>query len=310
MVPDAYVDRQIPAFHCFSREGIMCVTGFPAAYPDSPDAAIRVLSILTLATLVIAWASSCEAGSKVRPVPGKGYTVFATGLAGPRGLLLSPSGDLFAAEQSGGTVARITPDGRVSRFAKGFSAPHDLAFDASGYLYVADTGANRVARVSPDGSVTTYITGLNAPVDLAFHPNGELFVCELYAGTVTAYKSAKKVKVVASSLDKPHGLAFDSTGATYINEWSGNRIMKLNRKGRLLPVAVVQDPVGIAIGKSGDLYVAQPQAGKVTRVKVDGTLITLIEGLNEPRDPAFDEAGNLFVAETGTGRILKMTGDY
>jgi sugar lactone lactonase YvrE len=148
------------------------------------------LSILTLITLVIAWVPRCEAGSEIRPVSGMGYTVFATGLNGPRGLLFSPSGDLFAAEQSGGTVARITPDGRANRIAKGFSAPHDLAFDASGYLYVADTGANRVARVSPDGSVTTYITGLNAPVDLAFHPNGELFVCELYAGTVTAYKDA------------------------------------------------------------------------------------------------------------------------
>lgn len=291
----------------FIKERVLLRHGFPAARPVFPAAGTRGLSILTLVTLIIAWVPHCEAGSEVRPVSGMGYSVFATGLNGPRGLLSSPSGDIFAAEQSGGTVARITPDGRVSRIVTGFSAPHDLAFDASGYLYVADTGAGRVARVSPDGSVTTYITGLNAPVDLAFHPNGELFVCELYAGTVTAYKSAKKVKVVASSLDKPHGLAFDSTGATYINEWSGNRIVKMDQKGRLQPVAAVEDPVGI---KSGDLYVAQPQAGMVSRVKMDGTRITLIEGLNEPRDPAFDEAGNLFVAETGAGRILKMTGDF
>jgi len=274
------------------------------------SAGIRGLSILTLVTLVIAWVLHCDAGSEIRSSTGMGYTVFATGLDGPRGLLFSRSGDLFAVEQYGGTIARITPDGRVSRIAKGFSDPHDLAFDASGYLYVADTGANRVARVSPDGSVTTYIPGLNAPVDLAFHPNGELYVCELYAGTVTAYKSDKKVKVVASGLEKPHGLAFDNTGITYINEWSGNRILKMDRKGQLQPVATVEDPVGVAIGKSGDLYVAQPQAGKVSRVKMDGTRITLFEGLNEPRDPAFDEAGNLFVAETGMGRILRMTGDY
>jgi len=283
---------------------------FPAARRIFPAAVFRGLSILILVTFVIAWAPRCDAGSEIQPVSGMGYTVFATGLAGPRGLLFSPSGDLFVAEQYGGTIARISTDGRVGRFAKGFSAPHDLAFDASGYLYVADTGADRVARVSPEGSVTTYIPGLNAPVDLAFHPNGELFVCELYAGTVTAYKLAIKVKVVASGLDKPHGLAFDNTGVTYINEWSGNRILKMDQKGRLKPVATVEDPVGVAIGKSGDLYVAQPQAGKVSRVKMDGTRVTLIEGLNEPRDPAFDEAGNLFMAETGAGRILKMTGDF
>ena len=288
----------------------MSRNGFPAASPMSPDAIFLGLSILLLVTFVIAWAPRCQAGSEIRSGTGMGYTVFATGLAEPRGLLFSRSGDLFAVEQSGGTIVRITPVGVVNRFAKGFTAPHDLAFDASGYLYVADTGANRVARVSPEGAVTAYITGLNVPVDLAFHPNGELFVCELYAGTVTAYESAKKVKVVASGLDKPHGLAFDNTGNTYINEWSGNRILKMDRKGRLHPVATVEDPVGVAIGKSGDLYVAQPQAGKVSRVKMDGTIVILIEGLNEPRDPAFDEAGNLFVSETGAGRILKLSGDY
>jgi sugar lactone lactonase YvrE len=289
---------------------IMSRKWFPSPRSIFPAAVFRGLSFLLLVTFVIARTPCCEAGAEIRPVSDMEYKVFATGLAGPRGLLFSSSGDLFAVEQSGGTIVKITPDGRVSRIAKGFSAPHDLAFDASGYLYVADTGAHRVARVSPEGSVTTYIAGLNAPVDLAFHPNGELFVCELYAGTVTAYKSAKKVKVAASSLDKPHGLAFDSTGVTYINEWSGNRILKMDLKGRLQTIATVEDPVGIAIGKSGDLYVAQPQAGKVSRVKADGTRITLIEGLNEPRDPAFDAAGNLFVAETGAGRILKMTGDY
>ena len=308
LLKDLFFDP-FPTLPCV-KEGIVSRNGFPGARPVSPDAIFLGRLILVLATFVIAWAPRCQAGSETRSSTRMGYTVFATGLAGPRGLLFSRSGDLFVAEQSGGSIARITPDGGVNLFAKGLSTPHDLAFDVSGYLYVADTGANRVARVSPEGSVTTYIPGLDVPVDLAFHPNGELFVCELYAGTVTAYKSAKMVKVVASGLDKPHGLAFDKTGVTFINEWSGNRILKMDRKGRLQPVATVEDPVGIAIGKSGDLYVAQPQAGRVSRVKMDGTRVTLIEGLNEPRDPAFDEAGNLYVAETGTGRILKLSGDY
>src|SRR5512145_661401 len=104
----------------------------PAARPISSASVFRGLPILILVTFVIAWVPRCEAGSEIRSGSGMGYTVFATGLAGPRGLLFSRSGDLFAAEQSGGTVVRITPDGSVNRFAKGFSAPHDLAFDASG----------------------------------------------------------------------------------------------------------------------------------------------------------------------------------
>lgn len=121
-VPKVLLSDQIPTRPGL-QEGVMNRHGFPAARPIFPTAGFRGLSILTLVTLVIAWAPRCEAGSEIRPGSGLAYTVFATGLAGPRGLLFSPSGDLFAVEQSGGTIVRITPDGRVSRFAKGFSAP-------------------------------------------------------------------------------------------------------------------------------------------------------------------------------------------
>src|SRR5512144_2961277 len=116
------------------------------------------------------------------------YTVFASGIAGPRGLVFASSGDLFVAEQSGGSVARIDREGRVTRIARGFSHPHDLAFDAQGNLYVADSSANRVARIAPAGEVATYLSDVEFPVDLDFSPQGELLVCELYRGRVVAYK--------------------------------------------------------------------------------------------------------------------------
>jgi sugar lactone lactonase YvrE len=68
--------------------------------------------------------------------------------------------------------------------------------------------------------------------------------------------------------------------------------------------------VGIILGRSGALYAAERGAGRVSKIRPDGTKIILLEGLNQPRDPAFDAAGNLYVAETGTGRILRLSGDY
>lgn len=263
---------------------ILLIIGLPSGRPSFAQPAIKVAS-------------------------GVSYTVMATGLAGPRGLLFASSGDLYVAEQTSGDIARIAPDGRVIRVAKGLADPHDLALDPRGNVYVAETGTNRVARISPAGKVTTYIAGLAAPVDLDFNPQGELLVCELGSGKVVAFKSPKTRRVVASGLKGPHGLAFKS-GFTFINEWTGNRIVKLDPKGRVEPVAQLEVPVGLAFGKSGDLYVSQPQVGKVARIKPDGTLITLIEGAQLPHDPAFDAAGNLYIGETGTGRILKLTGDF
>lgn len=238
------------------------------------------------------------------------YSVVADGLAGPRGLVFGPSGELYIAEQSGGSVAKLGRDGRVVRIAKGFSHPHDLAIDAQGNLYLADSGANRIARISPSGEVTTHIDKVQFPVDLDFNPRGELLICELYRGRVVAFKGQQMVRVVASGLSWPHGLAFGKQGEIFINENTGNRINKLTPGNPIQRFAEVERPVGLAFGPSGDLYVAQPQVGKVSRIKPDGTVITLLKGLKEPRDPAFDAAGNLYVAETEAGRILKLTGKY
>ncbi len=177
-------------------------------------------------------------------------------------------------------------------------------------MYLADSGANRIATISPSGEVTTYIDKVQFPVDLDFNPQGELLICELYRGRVVAFKGRQMVRVVASDLSWPHGLAFGKQGEIFINENTGNRIDKVTPENPIRRFAEVERPVGLAFGPSGDLYAAQPQVGKVSRIKPDGTVMTLLQGLKEPRDPAFDAAGDLYVAETGTGRILKLTGKH
>jgi sugar lactone lactonase YvrE len=117
-------------------------------------------------------------------------------------------------------------------------------------------------------------------------------------------------RVIASSLSWPHGLAFGKAGEVFVNENRGNRIVKVSPDGKVQRFAEVERPVGLVLGRSGDFYVAQPRVGKVSKIKPDGTPITLLEGLKEPRDPAFDADGNLYVAETKTGRILRLSGDY
>lgn len=274
---------------------------------------ILLFTVLVAASMVTAAQETSgkrERLSTAGRVPAMSYSVFATGLAEPRGLRFAPSGDLYVAEQKSGEIARINPAGSVTRIARGLAGPHDLALDADGNLYVAEMHANRVAMISRAGSVSTYIPNINAPVDLDFGPRGELFVCELYNGRVTAFKGRKFERVVASGLRWPHGLAFDPAGAIFINENTGNRIVKVAPTGAVQPFAQIDRPVGLALGKSGDLYVAQPQVGKVSRVTSDGRVTVLFEGLNEPRDPVFDAAGNLYFAETMAGRILKVSGKF
>jgi len=247
--------------------------------------------------------------SGIKVSPGYSVTVYAAGLAEPRGLLFTPAGDLYVAEQGSGDVSKISPSGNVTRVARGFKGPHDLALGPGGVIYLAEMHADRIAAITAAGAVSTYIE-TSSPVDLDFSPSGELLVSELYSGRVVAYKGQAFSRVVASGLNWPHGLAFHPSGAIFVNENQGNRIVRVNPDGTVRPFAQVPRPVGLVLATSGNLYVAQPQVGTISRVAPDGRVTVLLENLKEPRDPAFDAAGDLYFAETLAGRVLKLTGAF
>ena len=236
-------------------------------------------------------------------------TVYAERLNGPRGLLITKEGKLYAVEQSGGTLVRIEGN-RTIRHANGFAEPHDVAIDFEGNFLVADTGNNRVARVVASGAVNTYIRDLKTPVDLAFNAAGELLICEYSAQRVTVFTASNKRRLFVSGF-APHGLAFGPGDLTLINDLSNNRIVAFKADGTGTPLASnIDTPIGLAIGPSGDIYVPESKAGKLYRIRRDGTRALLLEGLARPRDPAFDSHGNLYLAETDGGRVLKITGRF
>jgi DNA-binding beta-propeller fold protein YncE len=212
------------------------------------------------------------------------YRVFAGQLdQPPPGLLFAPDGSTYVAEQHGGSVKRIDTAGRISRVAQGLRSPHGLALDPAGNMYVAETGADRVAKIDRHGAVSTFIVDLDSPVDLDFAPDGELRGCEL-SGKVRAFSPQQRSRVIAE-LKGPHGLAFGAAGLTYINEWRGTRVVKLVA-GSVAPFADVAGPVGIAVGRSGDVFVAQPQARPISRVSADGKRSDFATNRDEPRRAA------------------------
>ena len=206
----------------------------------------------------------------ITAAPGVAYTVFASNLSGPRGLLANQDGSLSVAEETAGRVVRITSAGRIVQIADGLKGPHDLDSDTHGNLYVAETGRNRIAQITPNGVVRSYIEGLNAPVDLAFNPQGELLVCEFSGERVIAFKSPTDKRIVISGF-RPHGLAFPRSGATIVNDITGSRVVRVSPDGKVDVIATkVELPIGVVIGPSGDLYVAARNAGQLLRIRDQG----------------------------------------
>ncbi|HYB74584.1 MAG TPA: NHL repeat-containing protein [Candidatus Sulfotelmatobacter sp.] len=270
---------------------------------------------IVVAAVVWAWAAEAPAAEQplrvaFRLAPNVGFAVHADGFGEPRGLLISPAGDLYVADRQRNEVVRIGQDGRREVLTREVTGPGDLAINGLGMLYVAAMERNQVLRVSPHGVAYLYLDAIASPASLAFDPLGNLLVCEPSTGVIRAFSGPGPGGVFARA-ERPYGLTFTREGVALVAENGPGRILRVHPDGRTERFAEgLHAPEGIAIGPSGDLYVAEPRAGRVSRIGPDGARQNVAEGLNDPRNPVFDAYGQLLVAESGSGRIIRLTGDF
>jgi glucose/arabinose dehydrogenase/cytochrome c2 len=165
------------------------------------------------------------AGAALALPPGFQIEPFATGLAGPRKMLIAPNGDILVTESSGGrvTVLHATPDGRhagsTEVYLKGLRQPFGLAFYPNAqnpqWLYVAET--NRVTRyayqagdVKPRGETQIVVPQLPSGVghstrDIAFSPDGRQLFVSVGSGSNVADTMSKKTPAEIKSWEAQHG---------------------------------------------------------------------------------------------------------
>ena len=72
--------------------------------------------------------------------------------------MIDPTGNLFVAILSLGTVVKITPAGVVSTFATTGTSPTGMVIDSTGNLYTANYNSGTVSKITPAGVVSTFVT--------------------------------------------------------------------------------------------------------------------------------------------------------
>jgi sugar lactone lactonase YvrE len=234
--------------------------------------------------------------------------------------------------------------------------PTGVALDAAGNLYIADAGNDVIRQVSVSGTITTFAgnnnvgysgdggaptsASLNNPVAVAVDSAGHVFIAdagnnvirEVSGGTINTIVGGS---VTTDQLHHPDAIAVDAGGNLYIADTVARRVLEFS--GGVVTViagnqgigfggdngpatqATLDDPMGVAVDASGNVYIADTFNSRIRKISPAGTITTIAGNgypayfgdggpatdatLYFPRAVALDANGNIYVGDTSSNAV-------
>ncbi|WP_374254155.1 NHL repeat-containing protein [Xanthobacter sp.] len=123
--------------------------------------------------------------------------------------------------------------------------------------------------------------------------------------TPAASQGTSRAERLWTGFSSPVGMAFDKTGNLFVAEWSAGRVSRIEPDGKRTTFADdLSGPSGLAIDAEGNIYVASYSRDEIYRFTPGGSRETWLTGLATPAGLGFDRAGRLLVANRRTNEIL------
>ncbi len=271
------------------------------------------------------------AGTGVSGYSGDGGPALSADLNSPYGVSVDTSGNVYIADTGNCVIRKVDSSGKIMTIAgngnygydgdgvpatsAALQSPNRVVADGTGNFYIADFYNNRIRKVDTSGTITTV------------------------AGTGMQGYNGDGIPATTAQLSNPAAVAVDASGNIYIADTWNNRIRKIDSSGTISSIAgtgfggvlgdggpatsaQVNEPEGIAVDRSGNVYIVDYGNSKIRKIDASGAINTIAgtgtpgfsgDGgaataafLNQPTGVAVDFVGNVYVADNQNGRVRKV----
>ncbi len=192
--------------------------------------------------------------------------------------------------------------------------PYFTALSLDGSIYVADAGNNRIRKINNDGKIITV------------------------AGTGVAGYNGDNILATDAQLNDPLGVAIDNYGNLFISDNANQRIRRIDASGKITTIAgtgspgyngdgisatsaELYSPHGIAIDKTGNIYVCDVLNERIRKISPSGIIstcagtgssgvlsngIATATAISQPFDVVTDESGSVFFTSPYANRVCHI----
>ena len=207
------------------------------------------------------------------------------------------------------------------------NTPYMINFDGSGNLFICDNANNRVRKINTATGVISLVAGGGTTGT---------------GGDGSAATAAGVQFGVGGTGPGLAGVAVDASGNIYISDGTNNKIRKVDGAtgiistyagtgtagalgdGGSCATAQLNQPRGLVIDGSGNLFIADATNNKVRKIVLSTGIITTVAGtgtagatgdeaaataalLSSPRGVCVDAAGNIYIADRQNNKIRMVT---
>jgi sugar lactone lactonase YvrE len=266
------------------------------------------------------------------------------GFKNPQGIVVDKDGNILVADRKNHAIRKVTPQGVVTTIAGSFTGsgtssltgssdgsasgarfnhPSDVLVDAAGNIYVADSGNHAIRKIDSSGNVTTLAGDLgysgyqngtadaamfNSPQGIAIDAAGNIIVADTTNGLIRKVTPGGVVTTIAGSLFTNNaGAAFQGSGGEAFTGSSGEG----GRSGWSDKAYAYFTGSLDGFTGSGDGFTGSADGGFTGSAdlgwpeSLDGTGSSA--SFSFPTDVEIDSSGNIFVVDSGSSAIRKIT---